>query len=64
MTGLKMFSRKFIKVERERVDSARMELDAVSIPSFERVLNEIDTLKMVMRKDRQTKPARLRTVGK
>lgn len=54
MVTTESFRRLFrpFKVHREAVDSARAELDSISIPSYERVITELDRLESDMRMQR------------
>lgn len=52
MVGIKGIIHRAFQHSRGQIDSARMELDAVSIPSFERVVREAETLTSTIRNTR------------
>jgi hypothetical protein len=47
------------KAEKIETDSARMELDALSGPRFQRVIDELDKLENAMRSSRRNEQTRL-----
>lgn len=53
MAAIKMLVRKTLAPARAQIDSDRMELDAISVPSFERVINELDILNKVIQHNRR-----------